>query len=145
MAKNYKEHYVNSIIGRVHIDIGDHGVVLKQEINGVTAGFISLTHEEMEKLARALFAIKKDLSLSFPQSQALPPILPSFANAPMPTRSHMNEMKAKYEKAYVPWTAEEEEKLKKYHAQGLTVADISKLLRRNKGAINSRKKKLGLS
>jgi len=146
MPKNYKEHYVNSVIGRVHIDIGDHGVVLKQEINGMVAGTISLTHDEMEKLARALFAIKKDVAYSSPRSQALPPVLPSFANVPiMPIRSHMDEMKAKYENAYVPWTAEEEEKLKKYHAQGLTVADISKLLRRNKGAINSRKKKLGLS
>lgn len=145
MIKNYKEHYVNSTIGRVYIDISDHGVVLKQEIDGVATGFISLTHEEMEKLARALFAIKKDVAYSSPQSQALPPVLPSFTNAPMPARSHMDEMKAKYEKAYVSWTAEEEEKLKKYHAQGLTVADISKLLRRNKGAINSRKKKLGLS
>ena len=35
--------------------------------------------------------------------------------------------------------------LKKYQAQGLTVADISKLLERNEGAIVSRKKKLGLS
>ena len=49
MIKNYKEHYVNSTIGRVFIDISDHGVVLKQEIDGVATGFISLTHEEMEK------------------------------------------------------------------------------------------------
>lgn len=35
--------------------------------------------------------------------------------------------------------------LNKYQAQGLTVADISKLLERNEGAIISRKKKLGLS
>lgn len=48
MAKKYKKHYVNSVIGRVHIDIGDHGVVLKQEIGGVVTGTISLTHEEME-------------------------------------------------------------------------------------------------
>lgn len=144
MAKNYKKHYVNSVIGRVHIDIGDYGVVLKQEIDGVTTGFISLTHEEMEKLARALFPMKKDLPSGSPQSQALPPILPSFTNPPLVT-NHMDEMKAKYEKAYAPWTTEEEEKLKKYHDQGLTTRDISKLLGRNEGAIVSRKKKLGLS
>ena len=63
----------------------------------------------------------------------------------MPTRSHMDELKVKYKKAYSPWTKEEDEMLKKYHAQGLTVADISKLLERNEGAIVSRKKKLGLS
>ncbi len=143
MAKNYKEHYVNSVIGRVHIDIGDHGVVLKQEIEGVATGFISLTHEEMEKLARALFAIKKDLTSDSLQSQT-PPILPSFTNIPTPT-SHMDEMKGKHKKAYNPWTKEEEEQLKKYHIQGLTVQDISKLLERNEGAIVSRKKKLGLS
>ena len=35
--------------------------------------------------------------------------------------------------------------LKKYQTQGLTAADISKLLERNEGAIVSRKRKLGLS
>lgn len=144
MAKNYKKHYVNSVIGRVHIDIGDHGVVLKQEINGMVAGTISLTHEEMEKLARALFAIKKDLPSDSLQSQALAPVFPSFTNSPMAT-NHMDELKLKYKKAYSPWTKEEDEMLNKYQAQGLTVADISKLLERNEGAIISRKKKLGLS
>ena len=144
MVKKYKEHYVNSVIGRVHIDIGDHGVVLKQDINGMVAGTISLTHEEMEKLARALFAIKKDLPSDSLQSQALPPIFPSFTNPHLAT-SHMDEMKAKYKKAYSPWTKEEDEMLKKYQTQGLTAADISKLLERNEGAIVSRKRKLGLS
>ncbi len=144
MAQNYKKHYVNSVIGRVHIDIGDHGVVLKQEVGGMVTGTISLTHEEMEKLARALFAIKKDLPSDSLQSQALPPILPSFTNTPIAT-SHMDELKAKYKKAYSPWTKEEDEMLKKYHIQGLTTRDISKLLGRNEGAIVSRKKKLGLS
>ena len=85
MAKKYKEHYVNSVIGRVHIDIGDHGVVLKQDINGMVAGTISLTHDEMEKLARALFAIKKDLPSDSLQSQTLPPIFPSFTNPQLAT------------------------------------------------------------
>ena len=110
----------------------------------MVTGTISLTHEEMEKLARALFAIKKDLPSDSLQSQALVPILPSFTNSPMAT-SHMDELKVKYKKAYSPWTKEEDEMLKKYQAQGLTVADISKLLERNEGAIVSRKKKLGLS
>lgn len=144
MTKNYKDHYVNSIIGRVHIDISDHGVVLKQEVRGVVTGLINLTHEEMEKLARALFAIKKKLSSDSQQSQALPPVLPSFTKPPM-TANHMDEMKAKYEKAYNPWTADEEEMLKKYYFKGLKDLEISKLLGRNEGAINSRKKKLGLT
>lgn len=143
MIKNYKEHYVNSTIGRVYIDISDHGVILKQEIAGVAIGVISLTHEEMEKLARALFAIKKELSLDSQLSQALPPVLPSFTKPPMAT-NHMDEMKAKYERAYNPWTADEEEMLKKYYIQGLKDLEISKLLGRNEGAISSRKKKLGL-
>ena len=114
VVDEYKKHYVNSVIGRVHIDIGDHGVVLKQEIGNVTTGSISLTHDEMEKLARALFAIKKDLSSDSQLSQALPPVLPSFTKPPMAT-NHMDEMKAKYERAYNPWTADEEEMLKKYY------------------------------
>ena len=70
----------------------------------------------MEKLARALFAIKKDLSSDSQLSQALPPVLPSFTKPPMAT-NHMDEMKAKYERAYNPWTADEEEMLKKVIAQ----------------------------
>ena len=143
MTKNYKDHYVNSIIGRVHIDICDHGVVLKQEVRGVATGSINLTHEEMEKLARALFAIKK-MSSDSQQSQALPPVLPLFTKPPM-AANHMDEMKAKYERAYNPWTADEEKMLKKYYFQGLKDLEISKLLGRNEGAINSRKKKLGLT
>lgn len=143
MTKNYKDHYVNSINGKVHIDIGDHGVVLKQEVEGVATGFISLTHEEMEKLARALFAIKKDLSPELLQSQTPPPILPSFTNPPMPT-NHMDKMKAKYEKAYAPWTKDEEKMLKEYYAHGLAVSEIAKLLGRNDGAIISRMNRLGL-
>lgn len=120
MIKNYKEHYVNSTIGRVYIDISDHGVVLKQEIDDVATGFISLTHEEMEKLARALFAIKKDLSSDSQLSQALSPVLPSFTKPPMAT-NHMDEMKAKYERAYNPWTADEEEMLKNTTPKGLKI------------------------
>ena len=81
MAKKYKKHYVNSVIGRVHIDIGDHGVVLKQEIGNVTTGSISLTHDEMEKLARALFAIKKDLPSG---SCSNPPFFYEFPNGNKP-------------------------------------------------------------
>ena len=97
----------------------------------------------MEKLARALFAIKK-MSSDSQQSQALPPVLPSFTKPPM-AANHMDEMKAKYERAYNPWTADEEKMLKKYYFQGLKDLEISKLLGRNEGAINSRKKKLGLT
>jgi uncharacterized protein involved in copper resistance len=144
MAKNYKWHYVNSTAGRVNIDINANGVVLKQTLNGTVTGTISLTPDEMEKLGGALFSIKKS---SFPnpqQPQVASANTSSFTSNPTAT-NHMSQMKAQYNMAYASWTTEEEERLKKYDAQGLNDSEISKLLGRNEGAIVSRKKKLGLS
>lgn len=147
MNKYFKTHYVNSTNGRVDINLTDSGIVLSQQTERGDGGIISLTSDEMEKVAKALFAIKKD---TFPNSAQSPTIsvpsstnTPSFSNTYTPT-SYMGKMKEKYAKAYIPWTTEEENMLKRYHAQGLEVSEIAKILDRNDGAIISRMKRIGL-
>lgn len=147
MNKKFKSHYVNSTNGRVDINLSDSGAVIMQQTEGGVAGAISLTSEEMEKLAKALFAIKKEAFPISPQSPAISipssTNTPNFSNGSMPA-TYMGKMKEKYEKAYVPWTTEDKNLLNKYYSQGLTVPEIAKLLGRNEGAIISRMKKMGI-
>lgn len=147
MTKYYKSHYVNSTNGRVDINLSDSGVIITQQTEGGVAGAISLTSEEMEKLAKALFAIKKEAFPVSPQSPAIS--VPSSMNIPNLSSTstpltYMEKMKEKYAMAYVPWTTDDENLLKKYYSLGLDVSEIAKLLERNDGAIISRMKRLGL-
>lgn len=147
MKKHFKFHYVNSTNGRVDINLSDAGVIITQQTEGGVAGAISITGEEMEKLAKALFAIKKEAFPVSPQSPAIS--VPSSTNTPNYSNTstpatYIGKMKEKYENAYVPWTTEDENLLNKYYSQGLTVLEIAKLLGRNEGAIISRMKKLGI-
>lgn len=56
----------------------------------------------------------------------------------------MQQQKECHPNAYIPWTKEEEDKLKDMVQAGLEVKVISDALQRNEGAITSRMKKLGL-
>lgn len=147
MTKHYNSHYVNSTNGRVDINLSDSGVMITQQTEGGVAGAISITSEEMEKLAKALFAIKKEAFPVSPQSPAISvpssTNTPNFSNTSTPT-TYMEKKKETYAKAYFPWTTEDENLLKKYCVQGLDVSEIAKLLDRNDGAIISRMKRLGL-
>ena len=147
MTKFYTSHYVNSTNGRVDIKLSDSGVIITQQTEGGVAGAISITGEEMEKLAKALFAMKKEAFPVSPQSPAISvpssTNTPNFSNTSTPT-TYMEKMKETYAKAYVPWTTEDENLLKKYCGQGLDVSEIAKLLDRNDGAIISRMRRLGL-
>ena len=80
MTKYYKSHYVNSTNGRVDINLSDSGVIITQQTEGRVAGAISITSEEMEKLAKVLFAIKKEAFPVSPQSPAIS--VPSSTNTP---------------------------------------------------------------
>ena len=51
---------------------------------------------------------------------------------------------AEHSRAYLRWTAEEDDYLLRQHCQGDSVEEIAKLLDRNHGAILSRLEKLGL-
>ena len=57
----------------------------------------------------------------------------------------MEQQKQLHAQAYAPWTEEEENLLIYNLKAGKTIADIADLLGRNKGAIYSRIKKLGIS
>ena len=58
--------------------------------------------------------------------------------------SRMNEAKAKYSRAYEPWTKKEDAELALLYSQGKTMTEIGESLQRNPGAINIRIEKLGL-
>lgn len=58
--------------------------------------------------------------------------------------SHMDRQKQLYEKAYAPWTNEDDEKLLRLYQAGATIADLSAVFKRNNGAIRSRLRKIGL-
>lgn len=55
------------------------------------------------------------------------------------------DIRKQFPRAYEKWTKEEEELLKNYLAEGLSVKEIANLLERQLGAISSRMIKLGLS
>lgn len=54
------------------------------------------------------------------------------------------EKQAGHQNAYEKWNAESDEKLEELFCEGKTVDELSKIFRRNKGAIISRIKKLEL-
>ena len=61
-----------------------------------------------------------------------------------PSKSHMQEQKEAHEKAYAPWSENEDKELKRLHEQGFQIKDLSIIFQRNIGSISSRLKKLGL-
>ena len=145
--KNQKQSVVNSSFGKVILTIANDGVVLQQE--GKT-GVIALEPEGMEKLAKALLAVKKNRysSISTQRNKSSPlmavpvPPVPSLTAAPT---SYMEQQKTLHSKAYAAWTTEEEARLKVLHASGKTVNEMANELGRNTGAIRNRLKRLGLS
>lgn len=56
----------------------------------------------------------------------------------------MNDIKAKYQRAYEKWTVEEEEILVSKFEHGISIKEIAIILERQPSAINSRLQKLGL-
>lgn len=58
--------------------------------------------------------------------------------------SYMDKQKQMYAKAYAPWTEEDDNRLKQLYVEGRSVAELMKIFERNRGAIRSRLKKVGL-
>ena len=56
----------------------------------------------------------------------------------------MDKQKQMYAKAYAPWTEEDDNRLKQLYAEGRSVAELMEIFERNRGAIRSRLKKVGL-
>ncbi len=58
--------------------------------------------------------------------------------------ARIKEAKAKYSRAYEPWSKKEDAELALLYSQGKTMTEIGKSLERNPGAINIRIEKLNL-
>lgn len=138
MTKN-KDSYINAHLGRVNIYTKPNGVIISQKQNGGMENMIILSPEDMGKLGRALLAKQRE---SFPDS--LPPKKAAPLQQPVSPSIPVITSNVTYSKAYAPWTTEEENLLREYYRQGKTIAEISALMSRNEGAIQSRKKKIGL-
>lgn len=141
-----KKSYLYFTYGKITISVNSDGVILTQAGKGDA---IALTPEEMAKLAKALFAVKKNTFGTTPKNKsstgiAYPKFTPPTLTAPKEL-SYMEQQKAQHQKAYAPWTDEEEEALKRLHASGKKNTEMAAALGRNEGAIHSRLKKLRLT
>ena len=58
--------------------------------------------------------------------------------------SYMEQQKQLFAKAYAPWSSEEEQQLKSLVDSGMSIDEISEVMGRNRGAISSRMKKIGM-
>ena len=143
--------HVNSVYGRIDFKLGTDGclVLCQCDANGVNNRIVLNPKDEVEKLARALFKKKQELvpSTKSKKAQAKPKVQQQTTPAqPKGTGpSYMEQQKAKYENAYNKWTDDEDNALKKYCQEGKSVDEIAGLLKRNVGAITSRKKKLNIA
>ena len=140
LMKQYKDSHINAHLGRVNIYTQTNGVIITQKLNGQD-NLICLSAEDMGKLGRALLAKQREsFPDSLPPKKAAPPKRPVSSSVTAGT----SNVASVYARAYAPWTTEEENTLGEYCKQGKTVAEISPLMSRNEGAIQSRKKKIGL-
>ncbi len=57
---------------------------------------------------------------------------------------NLDQIQQRYPKAYERWSSEEDEQLKRKHAEGMSVSDLAKHFLRQPSAIRSRLGKLGL-
>lgn len=147
----FKQNYMKGLLGNVFFDeVDSNTILLRQEDgNGATKGGIHLPLADMEKLAKGLFARKKEMeakSQAKANTFSVQPTKPTKTTekAIATCSTYMQQQKESHPNAYIPWTKEEEDKLKDMVQAGLEVKVISDALQRNEGAITSRMKKLGL-
>ena len=147
MKKNNKPSYVNGIYGKIVLNVMSDGIVLTQDRADGTAGSIALGKDDIEKLAKGLFAKKKDFFPSAPpqKTAAIPAFaMPVVPLAPKKPASHMEQEKEKHKQAYSKWTDEEEKRLTDEFKAGKSFAEMATLHDRGEGAIKSRLIQLGL-
>ena len=76
---------------------------------------------------------------------ALDKVIHHFSSAAIPvTKSRMEQLKEKYTNAYLPWTEDDDNILTTLFHEGKKVGELVDFFQRNRGAINSRIRKLGL-
>ena len=146
----FKRNYMKGLLGNVFFDeVDSNTILLRQEDgNGATKGVIHLPLADMEKLAKGLFARKKEMeakSQAMANTFSMQPAKPTKTTekAIATSSTYMQQQKESHPNAYIPWT-KEEDKLKNMVQAGLEGKVISDALQRNEGAITSRIKKLGL-
>ena len=110
---------------------------------------LRLNGEDMEKLAKILFKMSRKLKNNNPVTnpQQLITIPMNMQPPCMPTPATPNRMeitKSMHQRAYAPWTKEEENQMVQLFQQGISINEIADTLHRNEGGITSRLKKLGL-
>ena len=110
---------------------------------------LKLNGEEMEKLAKALFKMSRKLknnnSAAIPQQPVnIPMNMQNPSMPPLATPNRMEMTKNIHQRAYAPWTHEEENQMVQLFQQGVSIIEIAGILHRNEGGITSRLKKLGL-
>jgi hypothetical protein len=142
MKSNNKSSYVNGTYGRIHLNVLTDGVVLVQDRADGICGSIALSIDDIDKLAKALFAMKKEFS-PFPPPKSAVPVAPTPIKTKQAT-SYMAQQKAQHQQAYVKWSPDEEARLQDEFANGMTIPEMAALHGRGEGAIRSRLVKLGL-
>lgn len=137
-----RENNINVSFGKIMLVEDNGAVVMTLEGYGRVDGGIGLTPGDMDKIGRAIFAIRKKWFSNAPsQSKASP--LPLSQSHVMPS-SPYQQIRAIYPQAYTPWSVDDDGRLRQYHAGKKSIPDIASLLGRNEGAIRSRLNKLGL-
>lgn len=132
---------INLSFGRIILIENNGAVVMTLEGYGRVDGGIGLTSEDMDKIGRAIFAIRKKW-FSNAQSQSKTSSLPLSQSHFMP--GSPNQRRTMPPQAYTPWSDEDDNRLRQYHAGKKSIPEIASLLGRNEGAIRSRLKKLEL-
>lgn len=135
-----EKYKVNCGRGQIFISQIDNGnVVITQGNNSES---LLLTIDEMEKFAKALFKMNKQLKTE-KQTSASSGIRPTVAKSSV-TPNQMERTKRIYPNAYSPWSPQEESVLLLLHDEGKNISEMASALKRNEGAIRSRLKKLGV-
>lgn len=145
MKENNKPSYVNGIYGKILMNVMSDGIVLTQDRTDGTSGSIALGEDDIEKLAKGLFAKKKEFFPSASPQKAT--VVPAFTTPVVSAKkktSYMEQEKEKHKQAYSKWTDEEEKRLTDEFKAGMSFAEMATLHDRGEGAIKSRLIHLGL-
>lgn len=110
---------------------------------------LKLNGDDMEKLAKAMFKMSRKLKsnnlTTIPQQPVnIPMNMQNPSMPPLATPNRMEMTKNIHQRAYAPWTHEEENQMVQLFQQGISIIEIAVILHRNEGGITSRLKKLGL-
>ena len=128
-------YYVNCGHGNIFITPDGKGnVTISQKRMNGSYGEIVLSVDEMERLAKGIFAKRRDVVPTIQEPTTLPPQKQKAQKA-YTLEQKRNEQG---QDAYKPWTKEDDKNLKELYEKGLTIEQLAKHFHRSKGAIESR-------